>query len=267
MANWKAIVFALCIIFVFHDEGLAQATNSTFSGLVLDDVGQPLIGASILVINESTGFQTGTVTSQDGRFNLQQMPLGKPYSLQVSFIGFSTQRFTGYELNLGDRINVEIKMESSNRELEEIVITGEGFQNQIEKLGAVTSIDAKQIKNLPIEGRNFTNLTALSPLQGGGGLNLGGQRGTSTNVTLDGVNARNQLTAGQIGRGPYTVSIEAIREFEVATNSYDVTQGRQAGGALNAVTKAGTKVPIRWKDRLLCTIEMIIWPVQTTSVE
>lgn len=238
--DWKVWLLALFILFAFQNEVQAQATNSTISGLVLDDLGEPLIGASILVKNESTGFRAGTVTSQDGRFSFQQMPLGKPYSLEVSFIGFSAQRFTGYELNQGDRINVEIKMESSNSELEEIVITGEGFQNQIEKLGAVTSIDAKQIKNLPIEGRNFTNLTALSPLQGGGGLNLGGQRGTSTNVTLDGVNARNQLTAGQIGRGPYTVSIEAIREFEVATNSYDVTQGRQAGGALNAVTKAGT---------------------------
>lgn len=235
----KIILSALVLIFSINNL-FGQATNATVSGLVLDEDGQPLIGATILVRNESTGFEAGTITSLDGRFNFQQMPLGKPYSIKVSYIGFTNQRFSGYELNQGDRINLEVRMETSSNDLDEIVVTGQGFANQIEKLGAVTAIDATQIKNLPTEGRNFTNLTALSPLQGGGALNLGGQRRTSTNVTLDGVNARNQLTAGEIGRGPYTVSIEAIREFEVATNSYDVTQGRQAGGALNAVTKAGT---------------------------
>ncbi|HSJ67251.1 MAG TPA: carboxypeptidase regulatory-like domain-containing protein [Anditalea sp.] len=235
----KILFIAILVIISFHDL-YGQATNATVSGLVMDEEGQPLIGATILVRNESTGFEAGTITSLDGRFNFQQMPLGKPYSIKVSYIGFTNQRFSGYELNQGDRINLEVKMETSSNDLDEFVVTGQGFANQIEKLGAVTAIDATQIKNLPTEGRNFTNLTALSPLQGGGSLNLGGQRRTSTNVTLDGVNARNQLTAGEIGRGPYTVSIEAIREFEVATNSYDVTQGRQAGGALNAVTKAGT---------------------------
>ncbi len=219
---------------------MAQATNATVSGLVLDESKEPLIGATVLVRNESTGFEAGTVTGIDGRFNFQQMPLGKPYTITVSFIGFSTQKLTGYQLNQGDRINLDIQMDMGSSDLAEVVVSGDSFKNQIDKLGAVTAIDSKQIKNLPTEGRNFTNLTALSPLQGGGSLNLGGQRRTSTNVTLDGVNARNQLTAGEIGRGPYTVSIEAIREFEVATNSYDVTQGRQAGGALNAVTKAGT---------------------------
>ena len=217
---------------------LAQATNATISGLVLDDNQEPLIGANVLIRNESTGFEAGTVTGIDGRFQLQQLPLGKPYSVTISYIGFNTQKLTGYQLNQGDRVNIDLSMDYGSSDLAEIVVTGNSFKNQVEKLGAVTAIDSKQIKNLPTEGRNFTNLTSLSPLQGGGGLNLGGQRRTSTNVTLDGVNARNQLTAGEIGRGPYTVSIEAIREFEVATNSYDVTQGRQAGGALNAVTKS-----------------------------
>jgi hypothetical protein len=54
------------------------------------------------------------------------------------------------------------------------------------------------------------------------------------------VSARNNLTSGEIGRGPYSLSLEAIREFEVITNVYNVTQGRQGGGAISAVTKSGT---------------------------
>ncbi len=239
----SVLKYAVCV-FLFTAfvqlEAHAQATNATISGLVVDDTSQPMIGAGVLVRNESTGFEARTVTGIDGRFQLQQLPLGKPYTITLTYVGYATVRLTGYQLNQGDRIAIEVAMEDGSNDLEEVVVTGDSFQNQKEKLGAVTAIDSKQIKNLPTEGRNFTNLAALSPLQGGGSLNLGGQRRTSTNVTLDGVNARNQLTAGEIGRGPYTVSIEAIREFEVATNSYDVTQGRQAGGALNAVTKAGT---------------------------
>jgi hypothetical protein len=134
---------------------------------------------------------------------------------------------------------VVFKLTEASTELSEIVVSGEGIK-EVEQLGAATSVSAAQIKNLPLEGRNFTNLTSLSPLQGAGSINLAGQRSTSTNITVDGVNARNQLTNGELGQGPYTLSLEAIREFEVVTNSYDVTQGRQGGGAINAITKSGT---------------------------
>ena len=57
---------------------------------------------------------------------------------------------------------------------------------------------------------------------------------------MDGVNARNMYTNGAVGNGPYTISQEAIREYQVSTNNYDVTQGRMGGGSVNAVTKNGT---------------------------
>lgn len=217
-----------------------QATDAFIQGKVMDENGELLPGATVRVRNESTGFETATVTSIDGTFRFNQMPLGGPYSIEISFVGYGLVKKSGLNLNQGDRATFDIKMNSSASELQEIVITGESFSSRVERLGTGVAISAAQMKTLPTEGRNFTNLTALSPLQGGGAINLGGQRRTSTNVTVDGVNARNQLTAGEIGRGPYTISMEAIREFEVVTNSYDVTQGRQAGGALNAVTKSGS---------------------------
>jgi hypothetical protein len=238
--KWKIHLFPTLLFFLFSSNVFAQATNATIAGLVKDETKFPLIGATVRIENLSTGFKTYSITSETGQFIFQQLPLGKPYSITVSFVGYNSESRTGYELNLGDRINLDFQLTMGATELNEVVISGNNLSNEIEKLGGVTSINSTQIKNLPTEGRNFTSLTALSPLQGGGGINLAGQRSTGTNVTIDGVNARNQLTNGEIGRGPYTVSIEAIREFEVVTNSYDVTQGRQAGGALNAVTKSGT---------------------------
>lgn len=142
--------------------------------------------ATVLVANGATGFKTYSITSEEGSFNFQQLPLGKPYSVTVSFISYVTKVRNGYTLNQGDQIKLEFKLTTGETELDEVVISANNLDNEIGKLGGVTSISSTQIKNLPTEGRNFTSLTSLAPLQGGGSINLGGQLRTSTNVALDG---------------------------------------------------------------------------------
>ena len=232
--------FFLVFYFFLAITSYGQSTDASVTGTIRSADDGPLPGATVTLRNESTGFQTGTVTNLNGKFDVKQLPLGGPYTVTASFVGYSEVQKTGFELNQGDQLVMDFTLSQASTELEEIVVSGQDLRSRIQREGNALAINAERIEKLPLEGRNFTGLTNLSPLQGGGSINLGGQRRTSTNVTLDGVNARNQLTAGEIGRGPYTVSIEAIREFEVATNVYDVMQGRQAGGALNAVTKSGT---------------------------
>jgi hypothetical protein len=94
---------------------------------------------------------------------------------------------------------------------------------------------------LPLNGRNFSNLMDLSPLSRGGG--IAGQLASSTNYTIDGMNAKNPTSSGSTtarSGAPYSISIEAVREFKVVTNQYDVTLGRAGGGTVTAVTKSGT---------------------------
>lgn len=220
--------------------GLTQATNASFRGLITDSKGQALIGATVQVRNESTGFYTGTTTQVDGRYNLLQLPLGGPYTITVSYTGYSEQQFKGYTLNQGNTINLDVKLQEESMQLEEMVISANKLINDVKSFGASTAVSANQIKALPLEGRNFSGLVALSPLQGNGAANLGGHRSGSTNITVDGGNFRSPLWAGTSGGGPQQISQEAIREFAVSTNDYDVTQGRQGGGAVNAVTKNGT---------------------------
>ncbi|MEM7549649.1 MAG: carboxypeptidase regulatory-like domain-containing protein [Bacteroidota bacterium] len=234
------IVFFLCFVFSVIHNSDGQSTKASIAGKVTDESGGSMPGATIMLKNESTGFETGTVSDIEGKYLFNQLPLGGPYTVQVSFVGYGTQQKSGYYISQSQRIVVDANLSSESMEMDEVVITSEGIQSRIQELGQGTSINELQIKKLPTEGRNFTRLVSLSPLQGGGSINLGGQRRTSTNITIDGANARNTLTAGEIGRGPYTISQEAIREFEVSTNDYDVTQGRQGGGAINAVTKSGT---------------------------
>lgn len=215
-----------------------QSTNASVVGVVRDERGEGLPGATVRVRNESTGFETGTITNVKGEYILQQLPLGSPYSISMSMVGYQPQRLTGFSLNQGDRVIQNVGLKPSSTDLSEVVVTASFVNKETERAGEAIAITAEQIKNLPSEGRNFTALTRLSPLSSGN--SLSGQRSSSTNITIDGVTARNLLTDGAVGRGPYTISIEAVREYQVSTNDYDVAQGRQGGGSLNAVTKNGT---------------------------
>lgn len=234
----KVLFFLLLSLFSL--KSFSQGTDATITGKVFDEKGELIPGATVRVKNESTGFQTGTITNSQGEYQLQQLPLGKPYSVTISFIGYQPQKLSNYALNQGDLLRIDATLKPGNTELAEVIVSANSFVNkETERAGAAIAVTSLQMKQLPMEGRNFTALTALSPLQGKDG-SFSGQRSSSTNVTLDGVNARNMYTNGAIGNGPYTISQEAIREYQVSTNNYDVTQGRQGGGSLNAVTKNGT---------------------------
>jgi hypothetical protein len=167
--------------------------------------------------------------------------LGSPYTVIVTSIGFGEQKRTGFTLNQGDALTVNIIMQERIETLAVIEVVASGLKNKTENLGAATAVSAKIINKLPVNGRNFTTLIDLSPLSRGG--SISGQLGSSTNFTIDGMNAKNPTSAGSTtsrSGAPYSISMEAVREFKVVTNQYDVTYGRSGGGIVSAVTKAGT---------------------------
>jgi hypothetical protein len=218
----------------------AQTTQATIAGVITDESRNPLPGATVMVRNESTGFTTGTATNVKGEFIFNQLPLGNPYSVTVSSIGFGTEKRTGYALNQGDVLRVDVPLKVSEQTLDAVVVNASALQNQVNNFGAATSVTARDIAKLPVNGRNFTSLIDLSPLSRGG--NLAGQLASSTNFTIDGMTAKNPTSGGPTNRngGPYAISMEAVREFNVVTNQYDVTLGRSGGGTISTVTKSGT---------------------------
>lgn len=214
-----------------------QGNEATITGKVTEVNAGPIIGATVLVRNESTGFQAGTVTDLNGDYIIKQLPLGSPYSITVSFIGYVEQKKTGYALNLGDQLRVNFNLQTSATELEAVEIVASSLKNTVPTLGASTPITARDIAKLPVNGRNFTSLIDLSPLSNGS--SLGGQLQSSTNYTIDGMTSRGTIAGGGTS-GAYSISMEAIREFKVVTNEYDVTMGRSGGGTISTVTKSGT---------------------------
>lgn len=232
----KPLFLVLCLFSI--NRAFSQSTDASISGTVLDSKGITVPGVSISIKNESTGFQSTSMTNIEGKYFFKQLPLGKPYTVKTSFISFATQIKNNLTLNLGDQLIINFKLTEATTDLREVVVTDKAINSRIDRLGGSTLITAENIQQIPAQNRSFTNLSALAPTTNGG--NIGSQLFSSTNYLIDGVSARNNLTSGEIGRGPFTLSIEAIREFEVITNVYDVTQGRQGGGAVSAVTKSGT---------------------------
>lgn len=231
-------IFCISLILGIRTHVFSQATNASFSGTVKDPSGEPLIGATLLIKNELTGFTAATVTNLTGSYNVNQLPLGTDYSVTCTYMGYGTKVFTGYSLNQGETIKLDIVLSEESQSLNEVTVTANSFSNSIDRFGSSTAVTAKDMATLPVNGRNFNSLVDLSPVSNGS--NLLGQLYSSTNYTIDGMTNRSPLSSGSTNRGPFSISMEAIREFEVVTNDYDVTNGRSGGGIISAVTKTGT---------------------------
>ncbi|QMU27522.1 TonB-dependent receptor [Adhaeribacter radiodurans] len=234
------LLLFLILIFLPNLKLVAQTTQASIVGIITDEQKSPLPGATVTVKNESTGFTTGTTTSVTGEYTFKQLPLGSPYSVTISFIGYASEKRTGYALNQGDILRVNVQLKVATESLDEVVVSASALKNQVGNFGAATSVTARDIAKLPVNGRNFTTLIDLSPLSRGG--NIAGQLASSTNFTIDGMTAKNPTSGGTTNRngGPYAISMEAVREFNVVTNQYDVTYGRSGGGTVSTVTKSGT---------------------------
>ncbi|MDR2235601.1 MAG: TonB-dependent receptor [Chryseobacterium sp.] len=233
----RKVKIVLGLLFLgFGTLAYAQTTQASIVGKVtgLGQMAQEKV--KVTIVNESTGFRTETETNSKGEYIFKEIPLGGPYTVIVN-----DEKKEGYNVNFGDQVTVNVNIGTGEKVLDEVIVTG-NLKNKIGNLGAATAISAKNISMLPVNGRNFTNLTELSPLSGKGG-NLSGQLGSSTNFTIDGMTAKNPTSAGSTtsrSGAPFSISIEAVREFKITTNQYDVTLGRSGGGTVSAVTKSGT---------------------------
>src|SRR5258705_11374353 len=217
----------------------AQTTDAALLGIVRDSGGVALSGVAVTARNVSTGGQWTVASSSTGRFAFLQLPLGGPYTVTARRIGYAPDGRSGSLLTLGSRIVVDLTLRPAATELQAVLVEGERSDLRAPSMGANLRVGAEMIAAIPAVGRNFTDLTALAPTTGVQS-SLLGQRWTSTDIRIDGAQSRNMLRAGEFGAGPFTLSLEAIREFEVTSAAYDVTLGRQGGGSVRAATKAGT---------------------------
>ena len=236
----KKLCFLMAIM-LYCTTAMAQVTTSSMSGKVtMKDSGEEVIGATIQVVHEPSGTRYNAVSNMDGRFSIQGMRTGGPYSVTVSYIGFQPKSYKGITLQLGENYDLGIEMSEDANELQEVVVTGTKSKFNAEKTGASTNINNAQIVNLPTVSRSIYDVTRLSPY-GGNGMSFAGADGRNSNFTVDGANFNNNfgLSDGLPGGGN-PISLDAIEEMQVVVSPFDVRQTNFIGGGVNAITKSGT---------------------------
>ena len=219
----------------------AQVTTSSLAGNIKDDNGEPLTGAAVVAVHTPSGTQYAAVANIDGNYTINGMRVGGPYKVTISFLGYQTIEYTDVTLQLAETFNLNAQLKADNEMLESsVVVASPASKLAVEKTGAATNINSRQIANLPTVSRSITDVTRLSPY-GGNGTTFAGMDGRSSNFTVDGANFNNNfgLSAGLPGGGN-PISIDAIEELQVVISPYDVRQTNFIGGGINAITKSGT---------------------------
>lgn len=219
---------------------LAQVTTSALTGKVtLGNTNESVIGATIQVVHVPSGTRYATVTNADGRYTIQGMRVGGPYTIKVSYIGYQPTEISNVTLQLGETYNQNFKMAEDASILGEVVISGKGSKFTAEKTGASTNISNTQIMNMPTINRSITDIARLSPYSNG--MSFAGGDGRSSNFTLDGANLNNNFgLSDKLPGGGSPISMDAIDEVQVTIAPYDVRQSNFIGGGVNAITKSGT---------------------------
>ena len=220
----------------------AQVTTSSLSGRVVDQAGEPVIGAAVVALHEPSGTIYGAVTNADGRYTIQGMRTGGPYKVEFTCLGYQDATYTGVTLQLAETFALDAKIAESTEMLEGTIVIASPTSkfNAQERTGAVTNIASDQITSMPTVNRSITDVTRLSPY-GGNGMSFAGSDGRTANFTVDGANFNNNFgLSDKLPGGGNPISIDAIEELQVVISPYDVRQTNFIGGGVNAITKSGT---------------------------
>jgi hypothetical protein len=228
---------------------LAQGvTTGAISGTILNDQGQPVESAQIEVVNRSTGARNGSTSRSDGRYFVQGLEVGGPYTVTVRRIGFAPRDTNNVFIALGQNARVDLSMVQSATQLVGVQVTGasSGVISSSHK-GIATTITDSVIARFPSLTRNFTDFVALTPQIStkGPGNSGGGQNNRFNGIQIDGSVANDLFGLGSTGQpggqaGAKQISLEAVKEYQVLLSPFDVRQGNFTGALVNAVTKSGS---------------------------
>ena len=230
----------LVATFIFVATGLnAQVTTSGINGKV-SSKGEPIIGATIIATHTPSGTTYGATTNTEGRYSINGMRVGGPYTVVVTYVGYGKNTSNDITLSLGENYSLNVVLSEESENLSEVIVTANRTKFTSERTGAVTNITSSQITGLPTVSRSITDITRLSPY-GGNGMSFAGTDGRTANFTVDGANFNNNFgLSSALPGGGSPISIEAIEELQVVITPYDVRQTNFIGGGVNAITKSGT---------------------------
>lgn len=234
----KSLLF-FALVLASYGTIQAQVTTSSMTGVVTQSTGHATAGATI----KATHLPSGTVYSGSanvaGRFNLANMRVGGPYRVEVTYVGQDPVVYDDLYLQLGQPFVLNPVFGENATALEDVVVTGRANRGQ--KTGASTSVDQKQLQELPQINRSVTEFMRLTPQANGN--SFAGRDARYNNLQIDGANFNNGfgLSSNPLpGGNSQPISLDAIEAISVNIAPFDVTQSGFTGAGINAVTKSGT---------------------------
>ncbi len=241
---------ALLVLLVFATDAFAQIDTGVIVGRVVDDSGAVLPGVTAVATQDGTGLAATSVTNDRGEFIFPGLRVGV-YVVTAELQGF--RRAVSREVRVSVQTRAQVDLQLSVGALtEEVIVTGRAqlLQTQSADIGSV--IDARQVRDLPLLGRRYSELAFLSPgvVAAPAGItsrgedtffNANGNYATWNNYTLDGAD-NNSFSTNLQERSPQVVQppVEALSEFKVQTRTYSAEFGKAAGAVINASIKQGT---------------------------
>src|SRR2546425_140058 len=241
-AVWLVVVLSIAVA----SRAAAQGTTSRVLGVVTDQTGAIVPGATVTLTNEATGISFNTVTTGAGTYTFEAIQVGT-YSLTVELQGFKKFVATGNSVNISEPTTINARLEAGG--VAEIVqVTAGTLLVQTSTSGNLgTTFEQKTLESLPIiggRGRNVLDLVSTQPgvvlgANTGGGSHVNGARDRSWNYTLDGID-NNESSAGGSQFAPLRTNPDSLAEFRILTGNVTAELGRNSGGQVNMVTRSGT---------------------------
>ncbi len=243
----------VCIALLFFGLGampaFGQSSTGQISGVVTDQSGAVVGGATVTVTEKSTGATRSVTTSATGNYTV---PLLQPgiYSVEITASNFRKTTLNNVSVRITEDTNADITLEVGDVSGETVVVTAEStlVRTDISSNGRV--IEERSLRQLPLPTRNFQQLLTLSAGassniantsevgRGDTSFNVNGQRSTSNSVLINGIDANSIGTNSTPNLA--VPSTDSLQEFIVLTSQYDASNGRGVGGVVTAITKSGS---------------------------
>jgi outer membrane receptor protein involved in Fe transport len=247
MFSPKRLLVLSLVLVSLAGHALGQGATGQITGTAEDAAGAVVPGASVTVTNLATPLRREAATGGEGDFAVTLLPPGR-YRVEVSAKGFKRVVVEEVEVNVTQTATLNLKLEPSSVD-ETVTVTAEGTLVQQESSQVGRVIESRAISQLPLPTRNFQQLLTLSPGtsasvsnntelgRGDSIISVNGQRTTSNSVRINGIDANSVGTNSTPNIA--VPSTDSLQEFVVQTSLYDASQGRNAGGNVEAVTKSG----------------------------
>ncbi len=251
----RVVIIAAVIFNVFAPAWARAQASGQINGTVTDSTGGVLPGVTVEATNTATGVVRSAISSADGLYTIPSLAPGN-YGVKASLQGFRTQQRNDIRVTVTETARVTFQLEIGGL-TETTVVVAEVSLVETSNATHGIVIDEQKVVDLPLNGRNFTQLGTLIPgvvappgglggqsgdaTPGGfgnatGGFNVNGMRNQSNNFLMDGATNNDTFNTGFVLRPPP----DAIQEFKILTHAFSAEYGRNAGSVVNVVTKSGS---------------------------